>query len=173
MAVDCHWKCKNSSTWIEKFRHLQMWSRLHLFMYWKICSSPKYFEIFACRWKIGNAQSINHVQHSFYERGRRGHDRMVIGFTTTYAISAYHHWRYEFKSRSGEVCSIQHYVCQWLAAGLWFSLGTSLDQLKPKLVGMFNGWSSSKFMFLFQLEMQHGCWIMFGTFNNISVISWW
>jgi len=23
--------------------------------------------------------------------GRRGHDRMVIGFTTTYAISAYHH----------------------------------------------------------------------------------
>jgi len=24
-------------------------------------------------------------------RGRRGHDRMVVGFTTTYAISAYHH----------------------------------------------------------------------------------
>jgi len=23
--------------------------------------------------------------------GRRGRDRMVIGFTTTYAISAYHH----------------------------------------------------------------------------------
>jgi len=23
--------------------------------------------------------------------GRRGHDRMVVGFTTTYAISAYHH----------------------------------------------------------------------------------
>jgi len=24
-------------------------------------------------------------------RGRRGHDHMVVGFTTTYAISAYHH----------------------------------------------------------------------------------
>ena len=25
------------------------------------------------------------------ERGRRGRDRMVIGFTTTYAIGDYHH----------------------------------------------------------------------------------
>jgi hypothetical protein len=24
-------------------------------------------------------------------RGCRGHDRMVVGFTATYAISAYHH----------------------------------------------------------------------------------
>jgi hypothetical protein len=32
---------------------------------------------------------------------RRGHDRMVVGFTTTYAISSYHHYRYEFESRSG------------------------------------------------------------------------
>jgi hypothetical protein len=24
-------------------------------------------------------------------RGRRGHDHMEVGFTTTYAISAYHH----------------------------------------------------------------------------------
>jgi hypothetical protein len=24
-------------------------------------------------------------------RGRRGRDRMVVGFTITYAISAYHH----------------------------------------------------------------------------------
>jgi hypothetical protein len=24
-------------------------------------------------------------------RGRRGHDRMVVGFTITYAINAYHH----------------------------------------------------------------------------------
>jgi hypothetical protein len=30
---------------------------------------------------------------------RRG--RMVVGFTTTYVISAYHQWCYEFKSRSG------------------------------------------------------------------------
>jgi hypothetical protein len=33
-------------------------------------------------------------------RGRRGRDRMVVGFTTTYAISAYHHQSCEFESRS-------------------------------------------------------------------------
>jgi hypothetical protein len=41
-------------------------------------------------------------------RGRRGRDRMVVGFTTTYAISAYHHWCCEFESRSGR--HVQHYV---------------------------------------------------------------
>jgi len=25
------------------------------------------------------------------QRGRRGRDRMIVGFTTTYAISSYHH----------------------------------------------------------------------------------
>ena len=33
---------------------------------------------------------------------------MVDGFTTTYAISAYHHWCSEIKSRSGR--GVQHYV---------------------------------------------------------------
>ena len=33
-------------------------------------------------------------------RGRRGLDRMVIGFTTTYAIIVYHHKGYEFEPRS-------------------------------------------------------------------------
>jgi hypothetical protein len=33
--------------------------------------------------------------------GRHGHDHMVVGFTTTYAISAYHHWSCEFESWSG------------------------------------------------------------------------
>jgi len=41
-------------------------------------------------------------------RSRRGRDRMVVGFTTTYAISAYHHWCCEFESRSGR--GVQHYV---------------------------------------------------------------
>ena len=40
--------------------------------------------------------------------GGRGSDRMIAGFTTTYAISAYHHWRCEFESRSGR--GVQHYV---------------------------------------------------------------
>jgi len=34
-------------------------------------------------------------------RGYRGRDRMVVGFTTTYAISisAYRHWCCQFESR--------------------------------------------------------------------------
>jgi len=33
-------------------------------------------------------------------RGRRGRDRMVAGFITTCAISAYPNYKVEFKSRS-------------------------------------------------------------------------
>ena len=45
---------------------------------------------------------------------RRFRDRMVAGFITTYAISAYHHQRCEFESSSGEVYSIQHYVIKFV-----------------------------------------------------------
>jgi len=38
----------------------------------------------------------------------RGRDRIVVGFTTTHAISAYHHWCCEFESWSGR--GVQHYV---------------------------------------------------------------
>jgi len=40
--------------------------------------------------------------------GHHDHDRMVVGFTTTYTISAYHHWCCGFDSRSG--WGVQHYV---------------------------------------------------------------
>jgi len=33
---------------------------------------------------------------------------MVVGFTATYAISAYHHWCCEFESWSGQC--VQHYL---------------------------------------------------------------
>jgi hypothetical protein len=46
-------------------------------------------------------------------RGRRSRDRMVVGFTTTYAISAYHRWFCEFESRSGR--SVQHYVIKFVS----------------------------------------------------------
>ena len=38
---------------------------------------------------------------------------MIVGFTTTYAISAYHHWCYEFESRSGR--GVQHYVIKFVS----------------------------------------------------------
>jgi len=31
------------------------------------------------------------VTVKMYLRGRRGRDRMVVGFSTTYAMGAYHH----------------------------------------------------------------------------------
>jgi hypothetical protein len=43
--------------------------------------------------------------------GCRGRDRMVVGFTTIYAISAYHHWCCEFESQSGQ--GVQHYVIKF------------------------------------------------------------
>jgi hypothetical protein len=46
---------------------------------------------------------------------RRSCDHMVVGCTITYAISAYHHWSCEFKSRSGKVYSIQHYVIKFVS----------------------------------------------------------
>jgi len=46
-------------------------------------------------------------------RGRRGRDRIVIGFTSTYAISAYHHRCCEFESRSGR--GVQHYVIKFVS----------------------------------------------------------
>ena len=54
---------------------------------------------------------------------------MVVGFTTTYAIGAYHHWWCEFESRSGR--GVQHYKknCQWLAEGQWFSSGTMVSSI--------------------------------------------
>ena len=46
-------------------------------------------------------------------RGRHGSDRMVVGFTTIYAISAYHHCCCEFESRSGR--GLQHYVIKFVS----------------------------------------------------------
>jgi hypothetical protein len=41
---------------------------------------------------------------------RQGCDRIVVGFITTYAINAYHHYRWEFESRSSKVYSMERYV---------------------------------------------------------------
>ena len=65
-------------------------------------------------------QKSNHFTHwytlqwtHFFNRGRRGHEGMVVGFTTTYAISAYHHWCYECEFRSG--WGVQHYVIKFVS----------------------------------------------------------
>ena len=60
-------------------------------------------------------------------RGCHGHDCMVVGFTTTYAISAYHHWKLCVEIPLMARCTrynICDKVCQWLPTGRWFSPGT-------------------------------------------------
>ena len=64
------------------------------------------------------------MRHLLRVRGRHGRDRMVVKSTTTYVISAYHHWCCEFESRSGRgVTTSCDKVYQWLATGRWFSPG--------------------------------------------------
>jgi len=48
-------------------------------------------------------------------RIRRGHDRMVVGFTTTCAISVYHHQVVSSNPVHGEVYSIQHYMIKFVS----------------------------------------------------------
>jgi len=59
--------------------------------------------------------------------GSRGRDRMVVAFTTTCAISVYHHYCFEFESRSWRSVletTLCNKVCQWLVTGRWFSPDT-------------------------------------------------
>jgi len=47
------------------------------------------------------------------EGGRRGRDHMVVGFTTTYKISVYHHWCCELESQPGR--GVQYYVIKFVS----------------------------------------------------------
>ena len=52
---------------------------------------------------------------------------MVVGFTTTYEISAYHHWCCEFESRSGG--GVQHYMIKFVNDFRWFSPGPPVSSI--------------------------------------------
>jgi len=65
----------------------------------------------ACEQNLYNYQRLQSkllCQPPLLSERHCGRDRMVVGFTTTYEISAYHHWCCELESHSGEVYSIQH-----------------------------------------------------------------
>ena len=51
--------------------------------------------------------------NSQQDGGHRDRDHMAIAFTTTYAISAYHHQSCEFESRSGR--GVHHYVIKFVS----------------------------------------------------------
>jgi hypothetical protein len=67
-----------------------------------------FFLAFTC---LSSMASINYF--SIIIRDGRGRDHMVIGFTTAYAISHYHHWCCEFQSRSE--WGVQHYVITFVS----------------------------------------------------------
>ena len=58
-----------------------------------------------------------------FNRGRHGHDRIVVGFITTYAISAYHHLSSNPGHGEPLDTSLCDKICQWLATDQWFSPG--------------------------------------------------
>ena len=66
----------------------------------------------------------------------------LVGFTTTYAISAYHHQRCEFESRSGKMYLIQHYVIKFVSdfvAGHWFFPGTLVSSTNKTDLPRYSG----------------------------------
>jgi hypothetical protein len=69
-------------------------------------------------------QCFNFPQRLIILKGTSWRDHMVVGFITTYAISAYHHKSCEFESRSWRGVldtTLCGKVCQWLATGRWIS----------------------------------------------------
>ena len=74
------------------------------------------YKVQSCNITIMSAFIFIYKQKNQNQRCSRSRDHMVDGFTTTYAISAYHHWCCGFKSRSG--WGIQHYVIKFVS-DLW------------------------------------------------------
>ena len=63
-------------------------------------------------YKISFKLLLTSNTHHVGTMGRRGRDSMVAGFTTTYAISSYHHICCEFESRSGR--GVQQYTIKFV-----------------------------------------------------------
>jgi hypothetical protein len=70
-----------------------------------LCREDKRIIILVWRCTDSSIVSIMYQCTTDQVRGHRGRDRMVFGFTTTYAISAYHHWCCEFVSTPGTTVS--------------------------------------------------------------------
>jgi hypothetical protein len=81
-----------------------------------ICYINKYYHLGCFQKLIGKLIKVTSNSSSyffyfgffFFFFGRHGRDHMVVGFTATCAISAYHRCCFEVESRSGR--GLQHYV---------------------------------------------------------------
>ena len=93
------------------------------------CECDTYCKQVLNRYNIYNGSNDDVIYRTFiWNWGRRGRDRMVVGFTTTYAISAYHHalmlWVRIFDQ--GEVYNIMWYSL--FVTGRWFSPGPPISE---------------------------------------------
>ena len=87
-----------------------------------VCTGIICIELFVCMLIIVS----NHN-----DEGRR--DRMVVGFTTTFASNGHNHYSYEFEHRSWRDVldtTLCDKVCQWLATCRWFFPGTPFSSNK-------------------------------------------
>ena len=60
-------------------------------------------------------QSIQIANKCTSIKGHHGRDHMVVGFTTTYVISAYHYKVHKSNPTRGEVYSLQHYMIKFVS----------------------------------------------------------
>ena len=80
--------------------------------------------------KSRGTKNTIHIRSCLFSLGER---REEFRMTTTCAIVAYHHLSWEFEPHSwrGVLDKILcDKVCQWLATGLWISLGTPISARK-------------------------------------------
>jgi hypothetical protein len=96
---------------------------------------------------------MQRIINTYNSGGCRVRDRMVVGFTTTYAISAYHHWCCEFESRSGR--GVQH--------ERWATQTQPTESLVKFCLDKFH----SRILII---EIVGWFMVFNATFNNISVL---
>ena len=104
---------------------------MELSMYWRACWFSYRFNIVSWNFQDNTMKGNNNRKKHlpFGTRCRRGRDRMVVGFTSTCAISAYHHQSWQFEPRSWQdvLDTVCDQVCQWRATGRWFSPDTPVS----------------------------------------------
>jgi hypothetical protein len=85
------------------------------------------------------------VEVSFIVGGNRrtGENHRPLGFTTTYAISAYHHWCSEFEPRSG--WGVQHHVIKFVSDLRQIAVNCRIFRIAPL---HFKGCSCTSYHFL-------------------------
>ena len=101
-------------------------------------------------------------------RARHGRIRMVVGFTTTYAINAHHYWC-DFESRSGQ--GVQHYVIMVsVTCDMSVVFYESSDFLLQKIWRPRYNWNIVESGFkLYQAEKKILCYFIMGVCQSINV----